>query len=218
MTLQAKVLGTPATELLVGADGIALSCRIAQALVKLHRSGVVPTRTHTIDDEMSILRQRLADAAAARPELARRIEALRIACEEVASSLPLPAQLIGTHRDFYADQVLVASDRLYLLDFDLFCLGDPALDAGNFIAHLTELALRTLNNAIALAAHERAFEDEFCALHGRDMHNSIRGYATLTLARHVWISHNIAQRRPWTQQILALCERRCGLASPRAVG
>ena len=127
-----------------------------------------------------------------------------------------PRSADGIHRDFYADQVLVDGARLYLLDFDLFCLGDPALDAGNFIAHLTEYALRVLGDAGALACHERAFEDTFCQSHGEHARSAVRGYATLTLARHVWISHNITRRRPWTEAILALCERR--LASPLAVG
>jgi aminoglycoside phosphotransferase (APT) family kinase protein len=212
MTLQTKVPGTPATQLIVGPEGIALLRRIAQALVKLHRCGVTPRKQHTIDDELRILGERLNDAAAARPDLATRIEALRHGSEDLASSIPPPRQLVGIHRDFYADQVLVDGERLYLLDFDLFCLGDPALDAGNFIAHLTEQALRTLGDATALACHERAFEETFCQLHGQDLRRAVRAYATLTLARHVWISHNIAERRPWTEALLALCEQR--LASP----
>ena len=53
---------------------------------------------------------------------------------------------------------IVGDGRLYLLDFDLYCLGDPALDAGNFIAHVTEQSLRELGDATALAPVEEAKE------------------------------------------------------------
>src|SRR5437773_3836244 len=35
---------------------------------------------------------------------------------------------------------------VWLLDFDLYCQGDPALDIGNFVGHLTEQSLRTLES------------------------------------------------------------------------
>ena len=50
---------------------------------------------------------------------------------------------------------------LWLIDFDLYCLGDPGLDAGNFIGHVTEQALRQYGDAHRLARFEQgmgAFE------------------------------------------------------------
>jgi hypothetical protein len=55
------------------------------------------------------------------------------------------------HRDFYDKQVLFSSRRTTLLDCDGLMMGDPALDIGNFIAHLH---LRTLQNS----EHERQLE------------------------------------------------------------
>ncbi len=40
------------------------------------------------------------------------------------------------HRDFYDKQVICSKDRTTLVDFDNITSGDPALDYGNFIAHL----------------------------------------------------------------------------------
>jgi aminoglycoside phosphotransferase (APT) family kinase protein len=86
-------------------------------------------------------------AAILRPEWADRLERLAAACGALAASLSM-CEAGTIHRDFYPDQVLVDGDRLYLLDLDLYCLGDPALDIGNFCAHLVEQALRTQGNAI----------------------------------------------------------------------
>lgn len=48
------------------------------------------------------------------------------------------------HRDFHLRQLFYGNDRVWLVDWDLFAKGDPALDIGNFIVylktHLTERA------------------------------------------------------------------------------
>jgi thiamine kinase-like enzyme len=51
------------------------------------------------------------------------------------------AEQAPSHRDFYDKQVLLANGRATLIDFDTYCMADPALDLGNFLAHL-ELARR----------------------------------------------------------------------------
>lgn len=62
---------------------------------------------------------------------------------------------------FYPDQVLVDRDRLWLVDLDLCCQGDPALDIGNVIAHITEQSLRQMGNPSALGDQEAALQDAF---------------------------------------------------------
>jgi aminoglycoside phosphotransferase (APT) family kinase protein len=121
--------------------------------------------------------------------------------------------LCGIHRDFYSDQVIVDGPRLYLIDFDLYCLGDPALDIGNFLGHITEQSLRTLGDAGALAEVERALEERFIELSGEAVRPAVRGYAVLTLARHIYLSTRFPERRPWTERLLELCEERLGVAA-----
>src|SRR4030067_3421814 len=45
-------------------------------------------------------------------------------------------RLVPAHRDFHDKQILKNGRYLYILDWDLSCLADPALDLGNFLAHL----------------------------------------------------------------------------------
>ncbi len=130
---------------------------------------------------------------------------------------PLPTAYSSIHRDFYADQVLVDGDRLWLVDLDLCCQGSPALDIGNFIAHITEQSLRENGNAEDWgdreAALQAAYVEAYCgaspgghvaAAFGRE----IDLYAALTLVRHIHISTRIASRQPYTESLITLCETR----------
>jgi hypothetical protein len=212
MWIQRKVPGVAATELLAGEGGERLGVRIAEAAHKLHCAGVPTERRHTMADELRILDQRLSRLAAAEPALAGRIERLLDACRRLGDAAPESVRC-GIHRDFYADQVIVHGSRLYLLDFDLYCEGDPALDIGNFLGHVTEQSLRSLGNPAALAAVEAAIEERFAELSGVAARSAVRAYATLTLARHVHLSTLFADRHAYTGALLALCEERLGIAS-----
>jgi hypothetical protein len=212
MWLQEKVSGEPLADVLLGDNLDALASRIAQAAYKVHRSTVVPTRTHTIDNELDILRERLAAVALAQPEWNLRITKLTEQCHALALALP-PVPPLPIHRDFHPGQILVDGPRLWLLDFDLFSLGDPAVDIGNFLAHLTELSLRHFGNERHLAAVEREIEEAYVALAGEEIRQRIHTYALLTLARHVYISTQFAERRAFTEPLLCLCEQRLAIVS-----
>jgi len=108
----------------------------------------------------------------------------------------------------------VNGERLFLLDFDLYCEGDPALDIGNFLGHITEQSLRTLGDAGALADREQAMEERFVALSGAAP-AAVRAYATLTLVRHVYLSTLFPERRPFIQSLIELCEERLGVTRHR---
>lgn len=208
MWLQRKVPGVVATGLLAEPGGGALAERIAQAVYKLHAANIPARRRHTIADELHILRERLSLVSQAQPRWRPRLDRLLTACERLAARMP-QARPRGIHRDFYPDQLLVDVGRLWLLDLDLYCEGDPALDIGNFLGHMTEYALRELNHPDALRAQEMALEARYLALADARVDSAaVRGYKTLTLARHIHISTLFADRRAFTQDLLELCEQR----------
>lgn len=204
MWLQRRVPGTSPLRLLAAPGGSRCAQRIAEAAHKLHTSGVRPERRHTVADELRILEQRLEPLAAAEPHLAARLERVLRAARRLGEGLPEPA-LAPIHRDFYADQILVAGDRLYLVDLDLFCEGDPALDIGNFVGHLADAGLRLPGGRAALAVRQRELEDRFVALAGARSRRAVRVYTALTLARLVQISTLFAARRAHTETLLELC-------------
>ncbi|MCU0533431.1 MAG: aminoglycoside phosphotransferase family protein [Hydrococcus sp. Prado102] len=207
MWLQKKVPGTVATELLAGSEGVILASKIAEAAHKLHKSDIFPRRCHTMADELKILRDRIPKVAQQYPQWEKQLEGILEKCDRLGANTP-ELQPCGIHRDFYGDQVIVNGDRLYLLDFDLYCQGNPALDLGNFIGHITEYSLRILGNPNALADREAAMEERFVRFHGETIRQAIQSYATLTLVRHIYISTQICDRRPFTEAILELCQQR----------
>ena len=214
MWLQRKVAGRVATDLLAAPGGTRLARWIAEAAHKVHRAGVPAEKRHTMADELRILHACLPTVAAGEPRWAGRLERLLDACDRLGAATPAPAPR-GIHRDFYGDQVVVDPDeeRLYLIDFDLYCAGDPGLDIGNFLGHITEHSLRTRGDPGALVDVERAMEERFVEIAGEVVRASVRAYARLTLARHVYLSTRFAERRAMTEALLELCEARLGLAT-----
>jgi aminoglycoside phosphotransferase (APT) family kinase protein len=207
MWFQRKIDGHVATELLAGPQGIELVARIVDAADKLHVANVGTEKAHTMADELRILRHWVPRAAAGDPARARRIDRLLRVCERLGATTA-SAPTTSIHRDFYGDQVIVAGDRLYLIDFDELCAGDPALDAGNFLGTLTELAFRTSGDPASLAPVESALEKRFVQRAGEAAAARARVYALLALVRHVWVAHRLPDRRHLVPGLLDLCEER----------
>jgi aminoglycoside phosphotransferase (APT) family kinase protein len=203
------VQGQVATDLLAAPGGEDLVRRIAEAAHKLHRAGVLAKRRHTMNDELRILHERLPSVARSEPQWAGRIERLLDACDRLGAGTLQP-EPCGIHRDFYADQVIVGGARLCLIDFDLYCEGDPALDIGNFLGHIREQSLRSLGDPEALADLEVAMEERFVELAGEETRPAVRAYKLLTLARHVHLSTLFPERRSFTGSLLELCEEYLG--------
>lgn len=214
LVLQRWMPGGLLTERLFAPDALAAAARAAEALHKLHRSRPLPSpRPHSIVDELGILRERLTETMTARSTEAGEIRHILDRCEAVAKTLPVRTDA-PIHRDFYPDQLLLDGPRTYLLDLDLLALGDPALDAGNFLAHVIEQSLRETGDPTRLRAVETAFRDRFLALDAEVTAERVHAYTLLSLARHIHISTRIPERRGLTRSLIELCAAR--LAEPAA--
>ena len=212
MWLQRKAAGRSASQLLKPGE-TALARRIAEAARKLHTRRVPVENHHRMADELRILGDCLGKVASAEPPLRSRCHRLQKASEQLGATLSEPSTA-GIHRDFYADQVLVDDGRLVILDFDLYCSGDPGLDPGNFLGHVTEQALRSSGDPRALADVEEALEERFVELSGEPVRASVRAYAALTLARHVYLSTLFPERRRLTKDLLTVSEERVSARLP----
>jgi hypothetical protein len=217
MWFQSRVPGRTADQLLSGTKGGSIGRRIAEAIHKLHCACLPTDRHHTMEDELRILNDCLASVARQVPAWVERLQRLSAACERLGAGVPAPKPC-GIHRDFYPAQVLVNDGRLFLIDFDLYCLGDPALDVGNFIGHMIEQSLRESGDPNALAGPQQAIEDRFVDLSGEACLPAIRAYTTLTLARHVYLSTVFPERQRFAGALLELCEQRLQIKSLHSVG
>lgn len=109
----------------------------AIALARLHTSTVRPGEQspRTGAKEAKRARERASLIATHNPAQAE--EVLRLA-EQLATSLEAlqPDLYRPAHGGFKASQLLFHSHKVFVVDFDGFCLADPALDVGYFLAYL----------------------------------------------------------------------------------
>jgi hypothetical protein len=200
--LQRRVAGTLATDALTTGRAVPLAGRIAEAAFKLHAAGVAPERAHGAAGELAILQRVLSEVRDRQPALRARIGRLLDGSARLCARVT--GRTCGIHRDFYADQVVVSGDRLYLLDFDLYCAGPAALDLGNFAGHLLEQLAREPQHAPALLAARDALEARYAELAGDAELANVRAFTALTLARHVYLSTVLPGRAHTTPRVLEL--------------
>jgi Ser/Thr protein kinase RdoA (MazF antagonist) len=136
MVVLSDVPGSPLSRALLGGD--APACRRAgEALGRWHLAwrgrAPDPLRPHGVERELEIL-ERLAET------MSRGLAAdVRSAAADLTQPWDCPTVV---HRDLYEQQILLG-DRVGLIDLDDAALGPPELDAGNLVAHLELLALRS---------------------------------------------------------------------------
>ncbi len=213
MWLSEKVDGVTANTATGGGRDAHVSHRIGEALAALHKNGPEVSRTHTVDDELEILHARLLTLARHRPEWDTRLMGIFDECKE-------RGQLLGDgptsplHRDFHAGNVLIAGDTVYLIDFDLYAMGDAAVDIGNYIGHLIERSYRKHGSSSALDHHVEAFRSGYQRGGGTWDEAAVDAYTTMTLARHLYLSSVIPNRSHATERLFDECERRLAQRAP----
>ena len=102
-------------------------------------------------DELEVLDERARRFLLCAPRLPANWQRGRDLLEDLMQDLPA-ASFGLAHRDLHDGQFLVDGEVISLLDFDLLCKADVALDAGNLLAHLVLRELQTANNRGANAA------------------------------------------------------------------
>ncbi len=183
-----------------------IGSKAAQAAFKIHRSGVATRREHNAEREVEILRQRFAQMRVSDQTMSR-LHTIVERCEQLVDALSDRPRR-GIHRDFYPDQLLVDDRGVTVVDFDLYCAGDPATDIGNFIGHVYELGIRCHGDAGALDIVADSCRGTYLRLAGESHRAAIEAYTTMTLARHVSLSRQIPGRKRTTGALIRLTERR----------
>lgn len=212
MWLYKKVPGVPFTDMLNKNDSILRVRQIAAGIFKLHSLGKLSHRSHSLQDELEILKNRLTTLRQDFPKWDRRLSRIFDACSRLDTDIP-QLNFTGIHRDFYPDQVIVDGEKIFFIDFDLYCTGDRSLDLGNFLGHIKEYALRKHGHPDYFLELEKNFEDQYLNLSKSRSKKSIETYLTLTLARHIFISTLFPDRREFTPELIEYTEQRLNLSS-----
>ncbi|MGB7346177.1 MAG: phosphotransferase [Pirellulaceae bacterium] len=178
--------------------------RIATALTTLHcESKVRPCKLYTSDDEVASLIGRLQSVACEHPSYEAAIGELIARANRLSKCL-VREPSVAIHRDFHPSQVLLTTERLYLLDFDLYCYGPPTLDAGNFLAHLWELSIRNSEQSSIWMNEATKFAESYHATFypGHLSQHDLNAWSWLAFARHAWISTQIPGRSATTGAVI----------------
>jgi aminoglycoside phosphotransferase (APT) family kinase protein len=110
-------------------------------------------------------------------------------------------ELVALHRDFHPGQLMMQPNGvLAVLDFDLMAMGDPAVDVGNFAAHLEESAIR--GKTVASTAVS-SFLKSYHEAGGPALVSNAAVYRALSLARLVSIARERDDRRAYAETIRA---------------
>ena len=116
--------------------------RAARALAELHSSGLdtggLSRRTGGDEAGKAARRARLIEEYV--PDLAPTVRAVSEALCAALAGLPADT-LRPAHGSYKPSQLMVRDGAVFLVDFDQFCLADPALDVGYFLAYLRPAGL-----------------------------------------------------------------------------
>jgi aminoglycoside phosphotransferase (APT) family kinase protein len=122
--------------------------KAAAALAALHQSGVYHGETIGLDERFGELRDLIARLLVPVPELAGVAEPLLARLDSLAAAQP-PDPGVPTHGTFHPEQVLIDGERVGLIDFDDFCIAEPAMDVGLFCATIKDNGLNALDASLA---------------------------------------------------------------------
>jgi len=111
------------------------------ALAALHRLPTPPLACRTFETHLLAARETAALLAALDPQLGQSATDVLDAIAGRAEAVPESPAF--AHGDCHPGQVLVAGERIVLLDFDRSHVGDAAADLGNYLAQLDLAALAT---------------------------------------------------------------------------
>lgn len=131
----------------------------AEALLELQGSGLVPATRRVFRDELAQLEQDrvlLQGMRAREPGLVARAESL---LRRLAALAPAHETLVPSHGSFRHKQMLGDDDGLTVIDWDGFCLANPALDAATFLGRLRREAVTGSEYAPVLERMAGAFRD-----------------------------------------------------------
>ncbi|MFN8058311.1 MAG: phosphotransferase [Vicinamibacterales bacterium] len=132
---QKAVPGSPLLTRLGAATGGELAEAMGRALATLVRAGATPSLRFDADVQRARSRRYLAEIASRVPAAAAAADAFLARLDTAHAALE-PRPLVPIHGAPHVNQWLLDGDRLGLVDFDRFSMGDPELDVATFLGEL----------------------------------------------------------------------------------
>lgn len=167
-----------------------------RALAQLHRLPIEPHSAKTTEHHLlELMSPPPAELAARLPELAPRIHGLVAALGRLETPAVAPI-----HRDFHLRQLFYGARRVWLIDWDQYAFGDPALDVGNFLVYLET----HLDDRVELA--QRAFLEGYGLRSSDPLAARLPGFRALTYLRLACKAFRL-QKPDWRQRLERMLDR-----------
>ncbi len=169
-------------------------------LARLHSCRVTHDGMCEYHHDLTSLRLFVDELTAVHPALAPRLQALEVAIvNKLASFGRVPLAMV--HGDYHPEHIFVASDSATAIDFERFCLSDPAKDVGSFIAHIRTLAYYSHPSPAGVDRDTKAF------LCGYLQGMPIATAATLSERVAVFVAHAALEALYYVASILRVSDR-----------
>jgi len=188
------------------------AARMASTIAALHGCGVRCKGKWGPREELSNTQRWIAHV----PRATERAEELLDRCRSELEGLPHHLEF-PVHRDFYPEQVMDSDGATVLLDLDDACSGDPALDLGNFLAHLQLRHLQFPDSTLGCNRARRVFLEQYrrrwpAGIDAESLPKRIRFYEATSLLR---LSGVYGQRERWAATVPSRLLDACDAALTR---
>lgn len=116
--------------------------RAGSAMAGLHSLKLVIGRTTSVSHHLSdLIHPHPLELAEQLPEFRGAVEGIIQTLFDLEEGWKHEVECSPIHRDFHLRQLFYGDDRVWIIDWDLFAKGDPAIDIGNLVVYLkTHLA------------------------------------------------------------------------------
>src|SRR6266545_3191188 len=135
----------------------------ARGLAALHQCGARPSDTAAWEEWLPDVHDLIARLVVPTPELADAVTPLIAHLESFAAEHPTDAT-VPAHGTFHPEQVLICRGQIGFIDFDDFCLAEPAMDVGMFLAAIMDAGLKAGDDAQASREARMARLDQLVAI------------------------------------------------------
>lgn len=108
-------------------------------LAKLHNMPAAPSRICSYTDEKVSARKFVEALRSDQPQLDCELRHYAAIVEQRFDCFHA-VKATHVHGDFHPDHIYVGNDFITVIDFERYCIGDPARDLGSFVAHMRTTA------------------------------------------------------------------------------
>ncbi len=202
LTLQERVAGERLGTLVKTPSFNELLRQTANSIAVIHSTRIPLHKMRDPVRETQSLRRWGVVLQNIRSDLAQRIQILH---ESLLGEMERRTTVSATvHGDFHPANVLVAGNKIWLIDFDQMANGDPSADVGRFLASLRILSLRNFGDISSLKGSGELFLEEYLKS-GCGNPSSIRMFESSSLLTTAGSAFRV-QRAGWEKEVFLLLE------------